>query len=645
MALLRPTTARSTRKPSTTGTAGARHGGTRSMRSRRHCARSWPSSLGGGAVTPPLKWQKRRRGLLVTPGAIALLRELLLDVDTARLRDVPVEWTYLYKDPSQNPSPMLRDRNALLVRGGDLGGRPSAMAAWKAERLAELGVMFGTSGRTNNVARDERIANTCAAALGTLDDAACFAALGLMKARVTNRNVSKQIARALETAAARRGMSPSELLELSIPTMGGRAAAGGDDRRRGRGHGDRCGRRGLVRVARSRRGHRASPPRRSSTRCRGGAPLKEEAKERKTAMALERGRIEDLFVEDREWDIETWRQRYVRHPLSGPFGRRLVWRLVDGSASRSVMPSEDGSLVAADGSGVEAGDGALIRLWHPIDADEDRCRPPGERPSSSAASASRSSRRFARYTGWRQRRGDRHGVGPIRGPHPALLPGPRADAGPALGHELPGSVRRRGDRHRQGRVPEPRPARRVPARRDLAARAGPQRGHALHDGGGPFRADGGRRARGPEGGPAIVFSEAMRDVDLFVSVSSVGADGTGRSAAAATPDQSARCLLEPLLRGAAPGHGADPPRRARAEPSGLAIADRCDLGERWLEVRGDLRTYRIHLGSANVTMEPGRHLPADRAEGRRRPRRPGLPAVQRRPDAQPHPQQGVPPSE
>ena len=36
----------------------------------------------------------------------------------------------------------------------------------------------------------------------------------------------------------------------------------------------------------------------------------------------------------------------------------------------------------------------------------------------------------------------------------------------------------------------------------------------------------------------------------------------------------------------------------------LAIADRCDLAERYLTVRGDLRTYRIHLGSGNILMEP-----------------------------------------
>jgi hypothetical protein len=36
----------------------------------------------------------------------------------------------------------------------------------------------------------------------------------------------------------------------------------------------------------------------------------------------------------------------------------------------------------------------------------------------------------------------------------------------------------------------------------------------------------------------------------------------------------------------------------------LAIAGRCTLEDRWLTVRGDQRTYRIHLGSGNILMSP-----------------------------------------
>ncbi len=37
----------------------------------------------------------------------------------------------------------------------------------------------------------------------------------------------------------------------------------------------------------------------------------------------------------------------------------------------------------------------------------------------------------------------------------------------------------------------------------------------------------------------------------------------------------------------------------------LAIKDRCSLDDRYLTVRGERATYRIHLGSGNILMEPG----------------------------------------
>lgn len=35
----------------------------------------------------------------------------------------------------------------------------------------------------------------------------------------------------------------------------------------------------------------------------------------------------------------------------------------------------------------------------------------------------------------------------------------------------------------------------------------------------------------------------------------------------------------------------------------LKIADQCTLTDRFLEVRGHLRSYRIHLGSGNILMQ------------------------------------------
>jgi hypothetical protein len=103
--------------------------------------------------------------------------------------------------------------------------------------------------------------------------------------------------------------------------------------------------------------------------------------------------------------------------------------------------------------------------------------------------------------------------------------------------------------------------------------------------------------------PPIVFSEAMRDVDLFVSVTSIGADFVFQNPAPERRDRIGEYLGSiselPLSASAATRRDA----LARLIP-GLVIGDRLELRDRWLIVRGDLRTYRIHLTSGNILMEP-----------------------------------------
>ncbi len=101
--------------------------------------------------------------------------------------------------------------------------------------------------------------------------------------------------------------------------------------------------------------------------------------------------------------------------------------------------------------------------------------------------------------------------------------------------------------------------------------------------------------------PTIILSEALRDVDLFVSVTSIAADPRWadrgddlyvdywREASFAeltATAQTRRSALERII-----------PR--------TKLADRCELTDRYLVVRGQLHTYKVHLGSANILMEPG----------------------------------------
>jgi hypothetical protein len=93
----------------------------------------------------------------------------------------------------------------------------------------------------------------------------------------------------------------------------------------------------------------------------------------------------------------------------------------------------------------------------------------------------------------------------------------------------------------------------------------------------------------------LVFSEAMRDVDLFVGVASIALDPNwadrgddphyGYWERASVGELTARARVRRDVL-------------SRILPK-LAVADRIELGERFVRVRGKLATYKIHLGSAH----------------------------------------------
>lgn len=101
--------------------------------------------------------------------------------------------------------------------------------------------------------------------------------------------------------------------------------------------------------------------------------------------------------------------------------------------------------------------------------------------------------------------------------------------------------------------------------------------------------------------PAVIFSEVMRDVDLFVGVASVGNDPTWRDngGVPAYRDywqsysfgdlseiaKTRKEILESLV-----------PR--------LKIASVASIKDKFLIVKGKKRTYKIHIGSTNILMEP-----------------------------------------
>ncbi len=100
----------------------------------------------------------------------------------------------------------------------------------------------------------------------------------------------------------------------------------------------------------------------------------------------------------------------------------------------------------------------------------------------------------------------------------------------------------------------------------------------------------------------LLFSEVMRDVDLFVGVASIGNDpnwqerGYSRDGNGDYWQNSSFGDLSEIAK----------TRKAVLEAliPKLKIAKQLRLEERFLIVEGKVRTYKIHLGSSNILMEP-----------------------------------------
>ncbi|MEM7250093.1 MAG: DUF4132 domain-containing protein [Pseudomonadota bacterium] len=323
--------------------------------------------------------------------------------------------------------------------------------------------------------------------------------------------------------------------------------------------------------------------------------LKALVKDLQKASSAQSQRIESDYLRAVVHEAsDTWFARYIEHPVTGVAGRNLVWRF-DGEEPVDGVWC-DGDFVGPDGKLIDWRN-RVVRLWHPIMSepnvihswrryfiDHELVQPfkqvfrevyiltdaeieSGDQSARFAGHVIRQSQFNALATGrfWRQMRG---------------------------GHWDGGGE--------------------TEAYRDLSAHnisviynttpieALGESGYGIYEylstGSVQFFRSRGRIALTDV--EPLVFSEVMRDVDLFVAVCSVAndPDWEHRETVSYWSDhgfgdlsQSAATRRE-VLEALAPK---------------LKIASQLEITDRFLEVKGKLTTYKIHFGSGNILMSPG----------------------------------------
>lgn len=462
-------------------------------------------------------------------------------------------------------------------------------------------------------------------ALGQMPSGIGVGPLARLRTRLRDRGALRLIAAAIESAAKASGMTVDELEDLAVPTGGLEADGTRQETFGTEGSALLCldaatGQTHLEWFGPDGKPRKTVPvgiKREFSAEVKA---LKASEAEISQALSAQAARMDGFLLAERVWPLGIWRERYGSHPVLGNLARRLIWTV----GGIPALPVGDGFEDDA-GQALEGRDAETpVSLWHPIHAASEEVmrwrdvlearglRQPfkqAHREVYLLTDAERNTRtysnRFAAHIlkqhqfnslcvgrGWKNTL--RLMVDDEYPPATRLLPryGLRAEFWiEGIGDNYGTDTNETGTYLR------------VATDQVRFYREDAPVNHA-HAGGGGYAA--GWRQGPTEPLPLdqvspLVFSEVMRDVDLFVGVASVGNDPAWSDGG---PEGRYRNYWQDYAFG---DLGETAKTRAdvltRLLPR-LKIAPCCRLEGRFLIVAGQLRTYKIHLGSGNILMEP-----------------------------------------
>lgn len=314
-------------------------------------------------AAPSARWTSMARQLIAqTPGAESTVRELLQLMVTAPA----IRFTSDHEQAD------------VLLRGSQYQGGSDELVrglvwlttmlegSWRVSALEQVAkrcieLSKGRTIRTTPVS-GEKVQFACFQVLGLLEEDAAAPALVRLLQVAPNPMTRNKVTRALEQQAARMRVEVEDLIESSILSLDL----------------DRSG--GVIRsFAQEDLRFQLDPTGKVSVRrvgdesasARPRVKLDKEARafkaELEKAATTERSRQEELLRAPREMELSSFISRYVEHPLSGWFANRLIWR-VNSATSGSFLgiPVGRGSTFRTPGGEVTVDETAIVGLWHPV---------------------------------------------------------------------------------------------------------------------------------------------------------------------------------------------------------------------------------------------------------------------------------------
>ncbi|MFH1302797.1 MAG: DUF4132 domain-containing protein [Planctomycetota bacterium] len=574
------------------------------------------------AGKPANKWLKTAQTLMDQIGLEAFLESLLV-------------WFPLVDQPRTKPSSEINwgyDGNLMLIdpHADTLKGLAWCCSLVDDPRLARALSALAISAykKVPGVgARAVKVGNACVWSLGQISNDTALGQLAFLKVKVKFGTAQIGIEKALNATAERMQVPREEIEEMGVPAYGLTAVGQLEETL-----GDFTAQLNITGTTTTEllwlkadgKPQKSVPAAVKKEFPEELKELKASAKDIQKMLPAQRERIDNLFLEQKQWSFESWKERYLDHPLVGTLARRIIWRFKTGAEVASGIWLEN-QLVDRNSQPLSnLNESTTVELWHPIEVPTEQ------------------------VLAWREWLEQHEVQQPFKQAHREVYLLTDAERNTRVysnryaahiirQHQFNALCGARGWKNQlrlmvDGDYP---PAMKLLPKWDLRVEfwvegIGDNYGTDTNEIGTylylatdqvrfypltaaqrtAYAAGGGYITRGEEGSdtpielaeiPPLVLSELLRDVDLFVGVASVandpswsdgGPDGRyvdywqsysfGDLSATAN---TRREILQRLI-----------PR--------LKIAKKCSFEEKFLVVQGELRTYKIHLGSSNILMSP-----------------------------------------
>ena len=448
----------------------------------------------------------------------------------------------------------------------------------------------------------QKVGFACVQALGSMECNEGVSQLARLRTKIKYSVAQRLIEKSLREAAKRTGLTVDEVEDFAVPPYslddeGKTDIAVGDAKATVRlspeGHATVIWRNADGEVVKT------APSQVKKAFGKGVKSVSALAKELEQVYLAQRYRLESSFVDPRIMSAAHWRRYFVDHPLLGLLGRRLIWVFSNEEGWEHSGLYCDGEVRGSRGEVVDLAQATKVRLWHPLSSEASELQAWRERMFASkvrqpfrqafrefyvVTDDERQAKTYSnRFAGVLMRQHQFSTLCRARGWNYRLM-GSNFD-----GFNVPTKLLAPWNMHAEFYVDLP--SDRKPSLADSALNEQSHLGINLFLGSDQVRFYRDRREIAIEDVPAIVYSEVMRDVDLFTSVSAVGPDETWS-------DQGDR------------GTGVLASRIDRDEVSGVlalrvemlsrvlpltTIAARCKIDKTWLVVQGQLGTYRIQI--------------------------------------------------